>query len=171
MSFYLQAVRECKGLIWRPGNAVELELAISSVIGSGLFICCVSLASVLFVQRIEIGPGERCTTYSNNRNTTDIWCLTLKNSSHHLEILEQSLECCCLPGSQVLFVFMILCWYKTYQRCSSGRLPFVRDVLAYLIASAITLAFLWNGRFALSEALVLLAAYVAYIATCIATSR
>lgn len=41
------------------GNAVELELAVSSVMGSGLFICCVSLAAILFVQRIEIGPKDR----------------------------------------------------------------------------------------------------------------
>lgn len=40
-------------------NAVELELAVSSVIGSGLFICCVSLAAVLFVQPIDIGPQDR----------------------------------------------------------------------------------------------------------------
>lgn len=33
---------------------MELELAVSSVMGSGLFICCVSLAGVLFVKGIGI---------------------------------------------------------------------------------------------------------------------
>jgi hypothetical protein len=37
---------------------VELELAVSSVMGSGLFICCVSLAGVLFVK--GIGITDRC---------------------------------------------------------------------------------------------------------------
>ncbi len=40
------------------GHAVELELAVSSVMGSGLFICCVSLAGVLFVK--GIGITDRC---------------------------------------------------------------------------------------------------------------
>ena len=37
---------------------MELELAVSSVMGSGLFICCVSLAGVLFVK--GIGITDRC---------------------------------------------------------------------------------------------------------------
>jgi len=40
------------------GHAVELELAVASVMGSGLFIVCVSLAGVLFVKGIDI--TDRC---------------------------------------------------------------------------------------------------------------
>ena len=36
------------------GNAVEVELAVSSVVGSGLFICSVSLAAVILVSPVEI---------------------------------------------------------------------------------------------------------------------
>ena len=36
------------------GNAVEVELAVSSVVGSGLFVCCVSLAAVILVSPVEI---------------------------------------------------------------------------------------------------------------------
>lgn len=37
---------------------MELELAVSSVMGSGLFICCVSLAGVVFIKGIDI--SDRC---------------------------------------------------------------------------------------------------------------
>lgn len=40
------------------GHAVELELAVASVMGSGLFIVCVSLAGVLFVK--GVGITDRC---------------------------------------------------------------------------------------------------------------
>ena len=33
---------------------MEVELAVASVVGSGLFICSVSLAAVIFVRPIEI---------------------------------------------------------------------------------------------------------------------
>ena len=36
------------------GNAVEVELAVSSVVGSGLFICSISLAAVILVSPVEI---------------------------------------------------------------------------------------------------------------------
>ena len=41
---------------------MELELAVASVMGSGLFICCVSLAGVLFVKGIDITDrrASRC---------------------------------------------------------------------------------------------------------------
>lgn len=42
---------------------MELELAVSSVMGSGLFICCVSLAGVLFVMGIEV--TNRCDNADN----------------------------------------------------------------------------------------------------------
>ena len=38
----------------RTGKAVEVELAVASVVGSGLFICSVSLAAVIFVRPVEI---------------------------------------------------------------------------------------------------------------------
>ena len=33
---------------------MEVELAVSSVVGSGLFVCCVSLAAVILVAPVEI---------------------------------------------------------------------------------------------------------------------
>ncbi len=33
---------------------MEVELAVSSVVGSGLFVCCVSLAAVILVSPVEI---------------------------------------------------------------------------------------------------------------------
>lgn len=51
------------------------------------------------------------------------------------------------------------------------RLAFMRDVAAYLIASAVTLALLWDGAFARYEAIVLILLYVLYLSICVYTSR
>ncbi len=47
----------------------------------------------------------------------------------------------------------------------------MRDVAAYMIATVVTFAFLYNGRFALAESLILIGLYVLYICICIYTSR
>jgi Ca2+/Na+ antiporter len=47
----------------------------------------------------------------------------------------------------------------------------VRDVAAYLIASAVTLALLWDGAFARYEAIVQILLYILYLSICIYTSR
>ncbi len=68
-------VRRCR--CKTAGTAVELELAVSSVMGSGLFICCVSLAAVIFVQRIEIVPSDRC----HFENSHNLWSVSLHASA------------------------------------------------------------------------------------------
>jgi Ca2+/Na+ antiporter len=47
----------------------------------------------------------------------------------------------------------------------------VRDVAAYLIASAVTLALLWDGAFARYEAIVQILLYMLYLSICVYTSR
>ena len=47
----------------------------------------------------------------------------------------------------------------------------MRDVAAYLIASAVTLALLWDGAFARYEAIVQILLYMLYLCICIYTSR
>lgn len=47
----------------------------------------------------------------------------------------------------------------------------MRDVAAYLIASAVTLALLWDGAFARYEAIVQILLYMLYLSICIYTSR
>lgn len=51
------------------------------------------------------------------------------------------------------------------------RKAFVRDVAAYLIASAVTLALLWDGAFARYEAVVQILLYMLYLSICVYTSR
>ena len=52
------------------GNAVEVELAVSSVVGSGLFICSISLAAVILVSPVEVKDRiafvRRCPSHSEN---------------------------------------------------------------------------------------------------------
>lgn len=51
------------------------------------------------------------------------------------------------------------------------RKAFVRDVAAYLIATAVTLVLLWDGAFARYEAIVQILLYMLYLSICVYTSR
>ena len=47
----------------------------------------------------------------------------------------------------------------------------IRDMVAYLVACAVTLELLWDGHFSAREAGLLIVLYAAYLLICIGTSR
>ena len=47
----------------------------------------------------------------------------------------------------------------------------MRDVTAYLVSAAVTLALLWDGAFARYEAILLILLYMLYLCVCVYTSR
>ena len=139
---------------------MELELAVSSVMGSGLFICCVSLAGVLFVK--GIGITDRCCS-----RTCDIALGCYVHPTHPDPIgLKLDVKCRTAVGRWLPDVHEMLITLRT-----PCRKAFVRDVAAYLIASAVTLVLLWDGAFARYEAIVQILLYMLYLSICVYTSR